>query len=240
MNNYPIDEFISGGYFLTKYTDRSEYMSSDLIPTRLVSASHCIVDIVPDAWAVEWGAYNERARQREASKFGITPDTLPQVIRWVTDRIDSHDIGWPAVFNSTDVARQFADQFLSNNHDIVLIGIGLSRTLVNTFLEEEKPPVEYGTPGVYEALTQYNSLESGAEVLGFEVLGFDTSHFHSWLCNGLEVDCNRELEIRPNSYGFIDTFEEASACAEYASRDDVGAEPAFWQPWLIVQYPVYT
>ncbi len=235
MNQYFINEFIAGGYYLTKYTNRSEYMSSDLLPPQIVSASACIVGIVPNYWAVEWASYEESERKKKASQIGIMPDMLPQVIRWITSRLDSHEIGWGGGFNSVDLARQFAQQFLPNSIEIILIGIGLHRELVNTFLKEEGP---LGIQGTYEALSQGKSLELGGEVMGFEVLGYEGGGFHSWLCNSLEVHGYREFKIRPNSYGFIDTLEEAAKCAEYASREEVGAEPALWQPWVIVQYPV--
>jgi hypothetical protein len=238
MAHYSIDDFAAGGYFLTKYTGRADCMSSDLLPPRIISASDCIVDIVPDAWAVEWAKYNAGQRKREAAKAGIPPDVLPQVIQWVTSRLDHSEIGWPVVFYSADVARHFARKFLPNDDEIVLIGVGLQRDLVNEFLEEEKPSTGHGVPGVYEALSRGESLEAGGEVLGFEVLGYEWGGFHSWLCNGLEVDGYREFKIRPNSHGFIATLEEAAMFAEYASREEVGAEPALWRPWLVVKYPV--
>ena len=239
MEQSPVSQYVSGGYFLAKYAARSEGMSADLLPARILSASHCIADI-PDAWAVRWANYQESDREEEAAKFGITPEILPQVIDWVTSGLESKKIGWPVVFYSLDTARQFAQSFLTHDTDLVLVGIGLQPEHAALLLLEEKPPDNHGTPGIYEALGQNLGLESGGEVLGFEVLGYDWGAFHSWLCNGLELASYREFNIRPNRYGFISNLEDAIKCAEYASRDEVGAEPALWQPWLVVKVPGVT
>jgi hypothetical protein len=236
MDQSLISQHISGGYFLAKYLKRPDSMPADLLPDRILSASNCIADI-PDAWAVKWANYKESDRREEAAKFGITPEILPQVIEWVTSGLESQLIGWPVVFYSLETARKFAQRFLPNDSDLALIGIGLLPQLATLLLREEKPPDNHGTPGIYEAIGQGISLEPGGEVLGFEVLGYEWGGFHSWLCNGLEVDSYREFNVRPNSHGFISDLEDACKSAQYASREEVGAEPALWQPWLVVKYP---
>jgi hypothetical protein len=200
-----------------------------------LSASNCIADI-PDAWEVKWANYKETDRKEEAAKFGITPEILPDVIDWVTSGLQSQKIGWPVVFYSLKTARKFAQSFLSHDNDLALSGIGLQPELAALFLLEEKPPENHDTPGIYEALSQGLILEAGGVVLGFEMLAYEWGGFHSWLCNGLEVDSYREFNTRPNRYGFISNLEDAVKSAEYASREDVGPEPALWQPWLVVKY----
>jgi hypothetical protein len=103
------------------------------------------------------------------------------------------------------------------------VGADAQPEFADVLLREEKPPENHGTPGIYEAVGQGLSLEAGGEVLGYEVLGYEWGGFHSWLCNGLEVDSYREFNIRPNRYGFISNLEEAIKSAEYASREEVGA-----------------
>ena len=237
MEQLPVSQYVSGGYFLVKYAHRAESMSADLLPARILSASNCISDI-PDAWAVKWANYNETDRNEEAAKFGITSEILPQAIDWVTSGLESQKIGWPVVFYSLETAREFAQSFLPHETELALVGIGLRPEFAAFLLREEKPPENHGTPGIYEALSRGWSLEAGGEVLGFEVLGYEWGGFHSWLCNGLEVDTYREFNIRPNRHGFISDLEEAVKSAEYASREEVGAEPALWQPWLVVTYPM--
>ncbi len=48
----------------------------------------------------------------------------------------------------------------------------------------------------------------------------------------------RNLELFRIKNGFIETFEKAQKCAEYANRDEVGAEPCLWLPWLVLKYKI--
>ena len=74
-------------------------------------------------------------------------------------------------------------------------------------------------------------------LLGFEPLVFNGGLSCSWLCNGLETTVAEQLGIRPNASGLISTFEEACRCVEFISRDEIGAEPGLWLPWLVIEHP---
>ena len=43
-------------------------------------------------------------------------------------------------------------------------------------------------------------------------------------------------DVKPGASGFIASARDAVAAAEYCGRDNVGAEPGFWAPWLVVDY----
>ncbi|MEW6354769.1 MAG: hypothetical protein AB1696_00445 [Planctomycetota bacterium] len=229
-------DYVAGGYFIANYLDRPECMPSELLPDRILSASDCIVDIVPDAWAYRgMGDKGREVRERMASAMGIESVMLTQAMRWTEARRKAREFAWPDVFTSTKVASEFAHLFLRNSQDWALIGIGLHQTLVRTFTQEIAHVGEYGD-GVHWVLSKGLALEPLAQVLGFEVLGFESGGFHSSLCHGLERDFFRHLGIRPNRSGFYDEFDDALRCAEYANRDDVPTEHVRWMPWLIVKY----
>src|SRR5436309_7820710 len=54
-------------------------------------------------------------------------------------------------------------------------------------------------------------------------------------CNDVPDDAHNRFGIRPNDQGFINEFEDAVRVVEYMK--ETGAEPAIWEPWLVVQYP---
>ena len=55
-----------------------------------------------------------------------------------------------------------------------------------------------------------------------------------------ERDLFRSLGVVPNSYGLVDSFEEALACCRHL--DSHAAETPHritgWRPWLIIRYPL--
>ncbi len=223
-------EFVSGGYFLTKLVSRPAYNSTSLLPPRILSVSRCIAETVPGAWAIEWASFSDEEREEEAARWQIGPGILPQVLEWTTRRLEEGEMGWPDVFLSASIARQFVEQFLPVTDDLVLVGIGLPLAFADEFTAEEEPS------GVRRAVGDGKKLESDGRVLGFEILGYESGGFHSWLCNSVEGDVFKALGVRPGDWGLVQGIDEARSCASYVSTEDVGAEPVSWRPWLLNEY----
>ena len=227
-----------GGYFLTVPTRRPQHLSSTLLPAAIVSLSDCICDFIPSAWAVEWADFSREERLYSASKFGLSEGQLDEVIAWTTRRIGQRQLGWPSTFFSLETARDFAGRFLLAGQGLAVYGIAMHENDLERFLSEEVPPSGQATPGVFEAVGSGMTPAPGGKVLGWEVLGYEDGWFHSWLCNGLEVEVAEELNVRPNDRGFISCSAEAAIVAEYCGREEVGAEPAFWAAWQVREYSV--
>jgi hypothetical protein len=79
-------------------------------------------------------------------------------------------------------------------------------------------------------------LEPEASFRGFEILGHDDASFCSFVCNALERDYDKALGIALNTNGLINSYQDAVRAADYTMRDEVGAEPLLWQPWLVSEY----
>ncbi|MFH0901625.1 MAG: hypothetical protein V2A73_13435 [Pseudomonadota bacterium] len=70
-----LSEYVSGGYFITLPARRAEHMDAALLPDTILTASGCIVDLVPDTWSIVGGVATRlklrldealwRAQQRE-------------------------------------------------------------------------------------------------------------------------------------------------------------------------------
>lgn len=43
-------EFLLGGFFLVIPSERAQYMDGALMPSKIVSVSNCICNIMPDSW----------------------------------------------------------------------------------------------------------------------------------------------------------------------------------------------
>lgn len=237
-NHIAINDYISGGYFITKLTKRPEYMSPQLLPDLIVSASDCIVDIFPNFWAISWaGGITNEERKQQANKFGLPTKSLEELINWTTECLAKDELAYPTMFINFDDAKTFIKNFGTSIPNTVLLGIGLHKSLVSKFLADAKPPAEGIMPAVYYSINKQLKLAQGGRSIGFEVLGYDEyGSNHSWLCNDLQSDANEQFGIRPGKLGLLDTLAEATKVAEHASREEVGAEPGVWLPWLVVQY----
>lgn len=236
-----LSDFISAGFLVTREINRPSYVSATLLPDRIISASSCIAPFIPDTWCIEWTQDTPEERIENAKGFALDFNTLGKVTAWATPKFGK-TIGWPNVITDFHSAKELVDLFISTLPDFKVLELGLHRSLVDVFCHEAEPPPQKpgfaanGRQGVHESILKGNLLTQSGEILGFEPLVFDCSLSCSWLCNSLDTAVEQDLGIRPNQHGLIETFAEASNCVEYISRDDVGAEPGLWLPWLIIDH----
>lgn len=233
--NVATEEQRLGGYFLTRNFARPEYVSSELLPARVISMSNCLARFVPDVWSLAWSSVSQGERIRSATSFGVDPALLQDLSTYATAEFD-RSWGWPNVLFDLTFAREFAHRFLAGVDDLRLIGLVLPVDLAPAFIDEARPGPGEGASGLFQCISTGKVPARGGTPLGWEILGFEHSSFHSWLCNGLEREVFRALGLRPAQNGLIDDARQARDIANYCGKEDVGAEPALWQPWLLIEY----
>ena len=211
-------------------------MNAYLLPETIVTATDCIVDLVPNTWSIEWTHDTQAARQEEAAKFGLKTSEIEAFTAWSTSALESGELGWPGVFLSVDVALRVKRDFLSRATSLVVIGIALPHELVSTFLDETRVEAGQGEPGVVAAVRGGKVPSARGRLLGYDVLGWDFGGFHSYVCNGLETEFADLFEIKPNRWGFFDRLGDARRCADHCNLETTGAEPALWMPWRVTLY----
>src|SRR5262245_15123043 len=121
MSDIRVNEYVSGGYYLTRLGKRERCMSPDLIPDHLLSASTVICGCFPASWTVSWWPDDQGERLQRPSAFGISQDDLPRVIEWATDSLNT-EFGWPSAFYTLDGARGARERFIPPDLDVLIIG----------------------------------------------------------------------------------------------------------------------
>jgi hypothetical protein len=227
--------YYSGGYYLVKGCETQEPMNKEILPAMIFSISSCVCKIYPDIWALSWVKNSEEEIEKVKTDLNLDNSGFFELQRYADLLFNSNKFGWPNVFFDINTPGEFYHKYMKDIPHIKLLGIGLSEEYVNKFLEKEKPLHGHGKPGVYENLSCHKYMETSKE-LGFEILGYDSGSFHSFICNRLETDYRDRLNIRLNENGLIESYDDAAHAAEYTMKDDVGAEPALWMPWVIYEY----
>ena len=213
-------EFVSGGYYVTRAAQRDPERSPGVLPDELWSASGCVCQFFPDAWALEWVKSEDRAERAVA--MGVPVD---EAVAWATEAF-TKEFGWPNAFYTLDAAQEVKRRWFAADAKVAILGLGLDAADVERFLEAEKPDTpQTGESGMYECVRLNRPMAGGGERLGFEVLSV---HYGvpgcSWICSGAE------REFRPNERGFLESIDEARQCA--ASMKESGV----WLPWLVIRY----
>jgi hypothetical protein len=77
-------------------------------------------------------------------------------------------------------------------------------------------------------------------ICGFEVLGFESGRFHSWLCYRLDARALGTLGIRPGDTGLLTTLNDALQVTEMANSNrgahDGTPVEVTWFPSLITEH----
>ena len=110
--NIQFEDYISGGYFLTKIISRPKVLPA-LIPDRLLTVSECFTDVAPDVWADSGYTFEERERAEAASKFGIPSSAVGALVSEFSEA--ARKDGWSNAFADLSIARHFFDASTKRN-----------------------------------------------------------------------------------------------------------------------------
>lgn len=233
-------DYLCGGYFLTRPSKRKDW-SAEFLPNSILSISRDICDFVPDTWCIEWTRDGESIRLESAQKFGLKPDALKELTNWATKHFDEEFGAWYAIFK-LETAQYLRKRFLSHLNDVVILGVGLHKTLCDDFLEKTKAPPSQpgfapnGEACDYLAISKKLNPAPGGIPLGFEPLSRGiVAYDHSWLCNHLEKEA-LEMKIPINNVGLIGDYTEALKFTNFINEGKIKAEPDPWWPWLLIDY----
>ena len=199
MSAIDLNDYVAGGYLIIKYADAPQW-DDGLLPQRLISLSSCRGKV--------FQIYNEwDVKYQNAVEFGVPAEKFPLLEEWRHKQIGV-DIWYPDAFNSLHAARRFIAQFISNNDDILLIGIGLHHSLVEPFMATHQVEISrlrldnvaetwklnIKEPfGINRILSGKRPLAPRGTILGFDIAVYSLNFVCSWLCN---VDENRLDEER--------------------------------------------
>jgi hypothetical protein len=220
--------FISGGYYLCRRFKRPSDVAPAL-PESLVTLSNCFTDIGPREWLLRSWNCTVGETAEKAALLGVTQELVVPMLDWCTEaKLNPH----PCSFRTVEFATEFHRQFV-RSRDVVVLGIGLHRELLDSFYSQLEKDFNHGY-ALIEQIEREEPLASWGTELGFEPLGFEATKFHSWLCHNAPAKIRAELGITTNEHGMIPTLEEAIRATYQLVA--TGAEPAIWEPWLVVQF----
>jgi hypothetical protein len=230
------ESLVSVGYYAPRLVAPPDGLSKGLLPSLLLTLTSCLTDLFPDSWALEWVRCSDDDRTATAARFGVPASEVQALVRTVTELYDTENLGWPNVWYNLEAARRLIRETFSKSSDIVLVGAGIPSDFVAALLHGLTPAPREGPCGAFQMASAGQALVSGGEVLGWEVLGFDSASCHSWLCNGVHVAAAERLGVQPGKLGLLDSEQAAREVIRMMAEDPSKAEPAAWVPTGIVRY----
>jgi hypothetical protein len=230
------ESLVSVGYYAPRLVTPPDGLSQGLLPSKLLTLTSCLTDLFADSWALEWVRCSDDDRTAIAARFGVPASAVQALVRTVTEPHDTASLGWPNVWYDLEAARRLIRATCSKSSDIVLVGAGIPADFVAAFLHALTPALREGTCGGFQMASAQHALVPGGEILGWEVLGFDSASCHSWLCNGVHVAAAEHLGVQPGRLGLLESEQAARDVVRMIAEGPSKAEPAARVPTGIVRY----
>jgi hypothetical protein len=227
-------DYTSAGYYLSRRTGVTD-CGIDLGRVSLAS-NRPERAFFPDSWALSWVPREKEERAARAAVFGFGEDQVESIVDWAS-RSFGRSFGFWRVFFSIEDARSVGQSALGGIPDMELWGVGLHRTLFDSY---RRAPAQFGASGVRTAVYARTELAEGGVPLGYDILLEESgSSFSNPESRGAdEVAMFRSTGVAPNDDGLIDSFDDARKCCRYLDERPAAARVQVkgWLPWLLVRY----
>ena len=227
-------DFFVGGYFLVQGFHSKGIKALQMMPDIFWTCSRCFCDIYPDP--TDFDPHSTHHKEM-IKKLNLNQEEFKTLNSRVTDMLDKNELEWPNIFLDISAARQFYSKYLNHLPEIKLLSFALSEPYLSEYLEENKHKTGNNGCGAYTLLQRRQLVDPTAIIRGFEILGEEYGGgFHTFFCNNLQKAYVKKLGLTLNTNGLLDNYEDAIEAFNYTILDEVGAEPVYWLPWLVLEH----
>ena len=219
------------GYYITKPASKPEYIS--LKCSHILTVSDCICSLHPNLKATFWQNKEYEEERRDYQKLlGISDVEFNNLKVEVSGIFADYHLDVGSRFTMLSEALHFREKYL-RSLNLKVISIALEdefKDILRDFIIEDR------CMNNIEADLILVNQEAGGELIGYDILGWDTSGFHSYLCNGLDKDILEKYDLSVNNVGLIQNdYEDVKIFAEHIK--DKG-EPVDWLPFSVYEHTV--
>ena len=205
------------GYYICEKVPPLRFMKK--FSQEIISVSNCIGELHPN-WQNFSGAYGIRKAFRASyrNKLKLTEEEFAEFIADFGDYISAKKLDTSSRFTFLSGAKYFREKYFANI-DCEIVGVSTDENSFNVLISEMDHCCLNGEPDTNNSI-------------GYDILGWDISTFHSYLCNALQEEFP---SLKINEIGLIsNTFEETAEFARYANEHELG-EPVEWIPVSITR-----
>lgn len=207
--------FVNIGYYLIEKTLNPKKN----IP--LLTASDCVCNIYPQS-----DIYLDNTKMLIDSEYlrclGLTVDETLQFMKEIQKLRAENKIAVDRRFSCIDDARRVYNKYLKRVENIQLISISVEEKELPILREEME-----------EEFFFVKDKEKGEEI-GYDILGWDLTGFHSYFCNELDEIINAKYIIEYNEFGLIkNSFENVKTFVRLIEGQ---GEQVEWLPFKVEGY----
>ncbi len=204
------NKFVIIGYYICEYTFSPSFLGG--IAKKNISISTCLCNHEPRIFLCH--GWKPDGDQQEYIDCFSSKETYIKMSEEITDLFKKCLFDTDGRFLRKENALYFYKKYFNDSKHI-LVSVCAKEEYIKLLDDDfniEKNPVN----------------EMDGNIIGYDIIGWDISNFHSFLCNSLE---KQFLDAKFNSYGLLD---ETYSKAEQMSFSIQGmGEPVDWMPVIL-------
>lgn len=204
------------GYYICEKVPPLRFIKN--FSQEIISVSNCIGELHPN-WQNFAAAYGVRKAFRASyqNKLKLTEEKFAEFIADFGDYISAKKLDTSSRFTFLSDAKYFREKYFANI-DCEIVGVSTDENSFDLLMSDIEETMGYCC---------LNGETDTDNSIGYDILGWDYGHFHSYLCNALQEEFP---SLKINETGLIsNTFEETAEFALYANEHELG-EPVEWIP----------
>lgn len=149
----------------------------------------------------------------------------------VVELLEPESQGWDDWFGDSESAEQARIQ--ANWVGLPVLGVGIAASDIPALLADMAERGDQEVGSLPERLGRREPIPAG-QPLGFELVGYDCGHWHTWTClDGLVRDVRQATDVRPGRWGLIQDEQQARRPADWLTGSDLGDPKVFL--WVAVK-----
>lgn len=203
------------GYYICERVTTPNFLHG--FSKEIYSVSPCIGEQHPNLSGCFWQGY-QKEKKEYRKRWKLNDEDFQQLFLDVSDLFERKLMDADGRFLYLADARCVYERYFADG-SCLLLGISLAEQYLPMMQEEVKL---IGT-----------ELPVGQSI-GCDILGWDISSFHTFLCNSLQTDVQGDDEISFNVHGLVEN--SYSIVGQYAASIAEMGEPVDWLPYEILLY----
>lgn len=122
-----------------------------------------------------------------------------------------------------------AERARADREDLHVLEVGIAARDVEPLLADVREGGWDASAGSLPARLARAEPVTATDVLGFELVGYDSGTWHTWTClGGLVDDVRRATGVRPGRWGLVQDEAEARVAADWLTASGLGDPKVFF------------
>jgi len=217
-------DFLSFGYYIVEPIQTTTWLHLNC--PQVVTITECICNVHPLLRGTFW-LNCEKQQSEYKESLGLSAEEFASLKEATVYLYDNRRLDVDARFRELEDAVLIYNKYLYNLPRLKVVSIALDKTYRDIFFTEAEGRLNAPV---------LNRPKADGHFIGYDILGWDYSYFHSYLCNSLHEDISEKYPLEINEYGLIQN--SYSQVEEFARYIDGLGEPVIWLPFAVYEHTI--